>query len=69
MEMTIPVPKLASTAFAKEDHVDYDGVFLMTSVQKFLIEKDKDEDVTELASPSGDLAVSERGTWITLTAS
>ena len=61
MEMTIPVPKLASTAFAKEDHVDYEGVFLITSVQKFLIEKDKDEEVAELAPPSGYLSVSEKG--------
>ena len=47
--------------------MDHEGAFLMASVQKFLIEKDKDEDVTELAPSSGYLLHSERATWITLT--
>ena len=43
--------------------MDYEGDFLIASYQKFLIEKDKDEDVTELAPPSGYLSVLERATW------
>ena len=46
--------------------MDYEGDFLIASVQKFLIEKDKDEDVTELAPSFGYLSVPERATGLPL---
>ena len=46
-------PKVCRTYFRKEDYVDYVGYSLIASVQKFLVERVEDEDVTELTTPSG----------------
>ncbi len=67
MEMTNPVPQPVMDFFHDEDYVDYVGCFVIASDQKFLIERVEDEDVAELAPPSGYLSVLERATWFTLT--
>ena len=46
--MTIPVSNLVTEYFHKEVYVNYVGYFVISSDQKFLIEKVMDEDVTDL---------------------
>ena len=67
--MTMHVPKFAKIVFHEEAHVDFDGDSMFTSDQKSLIEKDKDEDVTEFAPPSRYLSASGRTPWFTFTTS
>lgn len=50
-EMSIHVPKLVSNLSYEEAYVVYDGYFMFTSDQKFLVERVEDEDVTGLTIP------------------
>ena len=58
-------PKVCRKCFRKEDYVDYVCYSLIASVQKFLVERVEDEDVTELMTPVRTFSISGRTTWIT----